>query len=391
VLLKPVTDYASTTGTSVVLTTGASADDVVEMIVYDSFAVADTVSAANGGTFSGAVSFGAGASVTGALTTTAGATIAGGDLLLDDGSPEIIFQTGSSHYNWMVAAQENVSNALEISSGGQDGDYTDDTWTPRFVVNSDGNISVGIASPVQNSGWGKCIHLHDGSTVGSHIRFTDNTTGSPTGNGFIVGTYGTDNYVYGYEAGNMIFGTNNTERMRLDTNGALLVHTSSRTGTSNFVVASDTSVENPVSVVSTEGGSTQRYAVIFYRNSSTMVGSIQITNSGTAYVTSSDYRLKENVTDITDATDRLKQLNPVKFNFISDADTTLDGFLAHEVQSIVPEAVTGTKDETEKYTDEDGKEQTRIVPQGIDQAKLVPLLVKTIQELEARIAALESS
>ena len=163
------------------------------------------------------------------------------------------------------------------------------------------------------------------------------------------------------------------------------------TGSSNFVVASDGSVENPISGVSTENSATQRYAVIFYRTTSTIVGSIQVTNSGTAFVTSSDYRLKENVTDITDATDRLKQLNPVKFNFISDADTTLDGFLAHEVQSIVPEAVTGTKDATEKYTDDEVKEQTRIVPQGIDQAKLVPLLVKTIQELEARIAALESA
>tara|TARA_Y100001972_G_scaffold97228_1_gene120085 strand:- start:550 stop:936 length:387 start_codon:yes stop_codon:yes gene_type:complete len=127
-----------------------------------------------------------------------------------------------------------------------------------------------------------------------------------------------------------------------------------------------------------------------YRNGN-IVGSVQTSLSATSFVTSSDYRLKENVTDITDATDRLKKLNPVKFNFISDADTTLDGFLAHEVQSIVPEAVTGTKDATEKYTDEEGKEQTRIVPQGIDQAKLVPLLVKTIQELEARITALESA
>ena len=68
----------------------------------------------------------------------------------------------------------------------------------------------------------------------------------------------------------------------------------------------------------------------------------------------------------------------------------VDGFLAHEVSSIVPEAISGEKDATEKYIDDNGDEQTRIVPQGIDQAKLVPLLVKTIQELEARITALEN-
>ena len=75
VLLKPVTDYASTTGTSVVLTTGASTDDVVEMIVYDSFAVADTVSAANGGTFSGNMAMGGTLSVAGITTATGGLNV----------------------------------------------------------------------------------------------------------------------------------------------------------------------------------------------------------------------------------------------------------------------------------------------------------------------------
>ena len=131
-----------------------------------------------------------------------------------------------------------------------------------------------------------------------------------------------------------------------------------------------------------------------------------------SYNTTSDYRLKENVDYDWDATSRLKQLKPARFNFIADADTTVDGFLAHEAQAIVPEAVTGTKDAmrdeeyevtaaVEEVTDEDGNVTTeaadavmgtRSVPdmQGIDQSKLVPLLVKTIQELEARITALEA-
>ena len=113
------------------------------------------------------------------------------------------------------------------------------------------------------------------------------------------------------------------------------------------------------------------------------VGSISVTTSATAYNTSSDYRLKENVVAMTGATARLKQLAPKRFNFIADADTTVDGFLAHEVQSVVPEAITGTHNEV----DDDGNP----VYQGIDQSKLVPLLVATIQELEARIAALESN
>jgi len=121
------------------------------------------------------------------------------------------------------------------------------------------------------------------------------------------------------------------------------------------------------------------------------VGSITTSGTATAYNTSSDYRLKENVVTDWDATTRLKQLKPSRFNFIDDADTTVDGFLAHEVSDIVPEAITGEKDATETYTDDEGNEQTRPVYQAIDQAKLVPLLVKTIQELEARITTLENA
>ena len=120
----------------------------------------------------------------------------------------------------------------------------------------------------------------------------------------------------------------------------------------------------------------------FFVRDTSVVGSITTNGSTTSFNTSSDYRLKENVDYTFDATTRLKQLRPARFNFIADADTTVDGFLAHEVQTVVPEAITGTHNEV----DDDGNP----VYQGIDQSKLVPLLVKTIQELEARITALEN-
>ena len=85
---------------------------------------------------------------------------------------------------------------------------------------------------------------------------------------------------------------------------------------------------------------------------------------------------------MTGATARLKQLAPKRFNFLTTPSETVDGFLAHEVSSVVPEAIHGTKDEVDSNGDP--------VYQSIDQSKLVPLLVATIQELEARIAALES-
>jgi len=125
-----------------------------------------------------------------------------------------------------------------------------------------------------------------------------------------------------------------------------------------------------------------------FENPNNRVGSISATATGVNYNTSSDYRLKENVVDITDGITRVKQLSPRRFNFIADDTITLDGFLAHEAQTVVPEAVTGTHNEV----DDDGK----AVMQNIDQSKLVPLLTAALQEaivkietLEAKVAALE--
>ena len=110
-------------------------------------------------------------------------------------------------------------------------------------------------------------------------------------------------------------------------------------------------------------------------NGNGLVGSIVTDGSATAFNTSSDYRLKENVSYTWDATTRLKKLKPARFNFIADDTNTLvDGFLAHEVSSVVPEAITGEKD---------GEEM-----QSIDQSKIVPLLVKALQEQQTTIEAL---
>ena len=119
-----------------------------------------------------------------------------------------------------------------------------------------------------------------------------------------------------------------------------------------------------------------------FRRNGSASGSIVIGSSSTSFNTSSDYRLKENVVDLDGAITRVKQLAPKRFNFIVDVDRTVDGFLAHEAQVVVPEAVTGTKDQV----DADGN----AVIQGIDQAKLVPLLTAALQEAIAKIETLET-
>jgi hypothetical protein len=114
-----------------------------------------------------------------------------------------------------------------------------------------------------------------------------------------------------------------------------------------------------------------------------VIGSIQNNGgTGTLFNTSSDYRLKENVVNIADGVDRVKQLSPKRFNFIADNTKTVDGFLAHEVQTIVPECISGKKDEV----DADGN----AVMQGIDQSKLVPLLTAALQEAISKIETLET-
>ena len=135
--------------------------------------------------------------------------------------------------------------------------------------------------------------------------------------------------------------------------------------------------------VGDDDGTGTSYLMGFNDGDGNSVGSITFSGSNASFNTSSDYRLKNNIADVTDATAKLKELKPKKFSWKKDTNNTLiHGFLAHEVSSVVPEAVVGEKD----AVDDDGKP----IYQGIDHSKLVPLLVKTIQELEARITALES-
>jgi len=151
-------------------------------------------------------------------------------------------------------------------------------------------------------------------------------------------------------------------------------------------------------VDTTTGYQPQNWHMAFQDGGGTVRGKITSSHYSTQYSTSSDYRLKEDIQPIANATQRLLAINAVNFRWI-DGQQRSDGFIAHELQEHLPEAVTGTKDATEEVTEtivaEDGTESevTRTIPalQGVDQSKLVPLLVKTIQELEARITALENA
>ena len=144
--------------------------------------------------------------------------------------------------------------------------------------------------------------------------------------------------------------------------------------------------------------STGGFECLTFRVNGTQKGAISVSSSGTDYQTGSDYRLKQNVDYDWNATIECKKLKPCQFKWIEDVEIENDGgataqittgFLAHELQTVVPEAVSGVKDATETYINNDGDSATRIKPQLIDQSKIIAILTKTIQELEARITALE--
>jgi hypothetical protein len=150
----------------------------------------------------------------------------------------------------------------------------------------------------------------------------------------------------------------------------------------NKVTVSGYGAATGLGIVFTPASDTATVTACRFTNAAgSAVGSITTTAAATAYATSSDYRLKENIAPMTDAVSRLSALKPSRFNFIGSPQT-VDGFLAHEAAEVVPECVTGTKD----ALNDDGSPNY----QGIDQAKLVPLLVAAIQEQQAAIVALEA-
>ncbi len=268
---------------------------------------------------------------------------------------------------------DTVSGTANLTIGGANNTGTTtikSNNTAAITVDSSQNVGIGTTSPASE------LEI-EGATPEIRIDAT-----SASGRNYKIHSDGDELYIEGISSsGSLKIGEDGTYNFNVDLGNG---QTSIGTATTNaqlFVESNNDSVST-FRLNDTSSGSGGKNIAIFQRRG-TNVGFISVTDSATSFVTSSDHRLKENVSYDFDATTRLKQLKPARFNFIVDADKTVDGFLAHEVSSIVPEAITGTKD----AVDEDGNPKY----QGIDQSKLVPLLVKTIQELEARITELENA
>ena len=394
-VLLGTADYTSTSGTSVVLDTGATSNDIIVIIVYDVFSVADVVSKTSGGTFDGNITAGGNLTVTG--TATFNGSVSGISTALDDiATGDAATTLATSAGNITIDAQgndtdiifkgtDNSSDITMLTLDGSDAgtaifNHDIELGTDASIIKfgADNEITLTHVADtgllLEDSGGTPTLQLHD-----------SNESIASDGSKIILKSGGTTfNFPTSDGSANQALVTDGSGTLSLAAAGASLANDANNrvvtaTGSGGLNGESGLTFDGTTLNFNLSGSGT---AAHFY-NGGSLVGSITVSSANTHFNTSSDYRLKENIVDITDATDRVKKLKPKRFNFIADkTNTVVDGFLAHEVSSIVPEAITGEKD----AVDSDGK----IIPQGIDQSKLVPLLVKTIQELEARIAVLES-
>jgi len=260
-----------------------------------------------------------------------------------------------------------------------------DSPIERMRIDNSGRVLIG-SSVVQAHANMDDLQLGDGSG-NRGLTISSGTSGFGTlAFGDSADSSGNDRYSgsieYYHGDNSMRFYANIGERMRIDSSGRVLINRSSVF--SSEMLSVKYAPGNRGMIIDTSTAFTGNSNIIEFRANGTLGGSITFTNNGTstAYVGSSDYRMKENVVDLIDAVNRVKNLQPRRFNFIASPNTIVDGFIAHEAQTVVPEAVTGTKDEV----DEDGK----AVMQGIDQSKLVPLLTAALQEAIAKIETLET-
>ena len=252
-------------------------------------------------------------------------------------------------------------------------------------INSSGNVGIGTSSPSAYNASDKLALVGTGNTSmviaagtsgESSVFMADGTSSTSAYMGYLQ---------YHHSDNHLRIGVNAAERVRIDSSGNLHV---GKTSSSNTTAGTSLLEDGRFAFIVDQGSGGQEVGVINnqtsgtyvidFRQANTDVGRIRVTASATEYQTSSDYRLKENVEYDWDATTRLNELKPARFNWIKDdTNTLIDGFLAHEVSDIVPESIGGEKDEV----DSDGNP----VYQGIDQSKLVPLLTKALQEANAKI------
>jgi hypothetical protein len=239
--------------------------------------------------------------------------------------------------------------------------------TTAITVDSSQNVGIGTASPTQK------LHVIGAMLIGNYggnqYLYFDSTSA-------YVGRNSSTGDIWLNCAGgqNTIFGVSGTEKMRLTGNGFLCINKT--TTQYNESLSIGTSNQQGIHINDTASSSSINYQYFTKGAGFTNVGAIYYNGSVMAYQTTSDYRLKENVTPITNALNKIGLLNPVTYTW-KDNQQSGEGFIAHELQEHFPDAVSGTKDEV----DDNGNPKY----QGMDASVLIATMVKSIQELKAEL------
>ena len=417
----PHSDYTATNGTSVVLDDGAVVGEIVRIVAFTAFTVADTYTQAQidskdatklplaGGTMTGDVTFAD--NIYAKFGT-------GNDLrirhdgsnsyIAEMGTGNLIVQTNGADFLVENTDGDNMINA--ISDGAVELSHNN---AVKLATTATGIGVTGSSSTFDSVSGDLILYLTTGAVSDKNqIIFGDGGTSlarigvGGTAGDIIADSQGQDFNIRTAAGGRAInFSTDNgaSTAMKID-NGYVHIGKEPAAGGKGLSIYPVGSSTNIYCAFNKDSSALTPCLSFQYNGSQT--GAISYSSSATSFITSSDYRLKENVTPMSGATARVKLLKPCNFDWISTGEN-VDGFLAHEAQEVVPEAVTGTKDAmmdeeyevTPAVVDDEGNETTaavmgtRSVPdmQGIDQSKLVPLLTATIQELIARIEALEGA
>jgi hypothetical protein len=269
-----------------------------------------------------------------------------------------LYQLETNTHVWYTAASGTAGNAI--------------TFTQAMTLDADGDLGVGTTTP-NKSGVNKTLTINGSANAGLELAAGDSLYGLIFANSsrFSIDTNNT--------GANLInFYTSGSERARIDSSGNLLVGTTSSTNAGRITAAADSAgAAYPLMVNNTNTGSGSQIVVDILRNG-TRVGSISNTNTATTYATSSDYRLKHDIQPMIGALAKVAALKPCTYKWKADGSDG-EGFIAHELAEVCPQAVTGEKD----AVDEEGN----IKPQGIDTSFLVATLTAAIKELKAELDA----
>ena len=271
--------------------------------------------------------------------------------------------TGTIPY-WTAGVDDTTNNNFVIGGQSYYSGDRDILLTPA----NNGNVGIGATDPWFDLDVAGNIRIRDQEslffgTSGSIPQLSINCNSS--GNMVIDDVYTNSADVLFNIQGNIGMG-NTAPAAKLD-----IVNTTSGSS-SNLLKLKST----------TQFSSQPGHMIDFIRSNNTIRGFVGMNQYGVTYSTSSDYRLKRNIVPIADSIDRIKKLKPSRFNWDDGPDDyVVDGFIAHEVADVIPEAITGEKDDVDK--------NNAPIYQSIDQSKIVPLLTAALQEAVARIEALE--